>query len=117
VDRWIAVGQRTIESNSSSIIKTVNANTCEVFEQILEHLRQKPLPVSSLPGWSSLKDEFSVIWIADGSTLEELKKRLKIQAGKGTVLAEKMMVIVDLFTHRPVFSWYTTRFTANEFQK
>jgi hypothetical protein len=89
----------------------------EIFEQVLEHLRQKPLPVSSLPGWSSLKDEFSVIWIADGSTLEELKKRLKIQAGKGTVLAEKMMVIVDLLTHRPVFSWYTTRFTANEFQK
>jgi Transposase DDE domain len=88
----------------------------EIFEQVLEHLRQKPLPVSSLPGWSSLKDEFSVIWIADGSTLEELKKRLKIQAGKGTVLAGKMMVIVDLLTHRPVFSWYTTGFTANDKQ-
>jgi Transposase DDE domain len=88
----------------------------EIFEQVLEHLRQKPSPPSSLPGWSSLQNKFSAIWIADGSTLEELRKRLKIQAGKGTVLAGKMMVIVDLLTHRPVHSWYTSGYTANDKQ-
>jgi Transposase DDE domain len=88
----------------------------EIFEQVLEHLRSKPVPQSSLGGWSSLQAQFSAIWIADGSTLEELRKRLKIQAGKGTVLAGKMMVLVDLWTHRPVFSWYTPEYTANDKQ-
>jgi hypothetical protein len=88
----------------------------EIFEQVLEHLRKKPTPPSSLPGWLSLQKHFSAIWIADGSTLEELRKRLKIQAEKGIVLAGKMMVIVDLLTHRPVCSWYTPGYTANDKQ-
>jgi hypothetical protein len=97
------VGQTTA-SQSSSIITAVDATTTE------------PVPPSSLPGWSSLQEQFAAIWIADGSTLEELRKRLKIQAGKATVLAGKMMVIVDLLTHRPVFSWYTTESAANDKQ-
>ncbi len=88
----------------------------QIFEQVLEHLRSKPLPPSSLPGWASLQAQFSAIWIADGSTLEELRKRLKIQAGKGTILAGKMMAVIDLWSHRPVCCWYTAESAANDKQ-
>lgn len=113
---WVKPLQVSRQALSQRLMQLPVRYFAEIFERVLEHLRSKPVPPSSLPGWSSLQEQFAAIWIADGSTLEELRKRLKIQAGAGTVLAGKMMVIVDLLTHRPVFSWYTTESAANDKQ-
>jgi hypothetical protein len=113
---WVKPLQVSRQALSQRLMQLPVRYFAEIFERVLEHLRSKPVPPSSLPGWSSLQEQFAAIWIADGSTLEELRKRLKIQAGKATVLAGKMMVIVDLLTHRPVFSWYTTESAANDKQ-
>ena len=48
------------------------------------------------------------------SDLEELRKRLKILKDEGTVLAGRMMVLVDLMTHRPVASWYSQQATVHD---
>ena len=85
-----------------------------MFEQVMEHLSEKRSPPSSLTGWEGLNQEFTALWIADGSTLEELRKRLKILKGRGTVLAGRMMVMVDLITHRPVANWYTEQSTIHD---
>jgi Transposase DDE domain len=113
---WVKPLQVSRQALSQRLMQLPVRYFAEIFERVIEHLHSKPLPPSSFPGWSSLIARFSAIWIADGSTLEELQKRLKIQAGKGTVLAGKMMVIVDLLTHRPVFSWFTPEDAANDKQ-
>jgi hypothetical protein len=113
---WVKPLQVSRQALSKRLMQLPVRYFAQIFEQVLEHLHSKPAPPSSLQGWSFLIEQFSAIWIADGSTLEELRKRLKIQAGKGTVLAGKMMVIVDLLTHRPVFSWYTPEYVANDKQ-
>ena len=87
-----------------------------IFEQVIKHLQTRPHPPSSLRGWVELNQHFEAIWIADGSTLEELRRKLKILKGTGTLLAGRMMVIVELLTHRPVAIWYTEQFTANDKQ-
>jgi hypothetical protein len=88
----------------------------EIFEQVLKHLRSKPSTLG-LKSWTEVNQRFSAIWIADGSTLEELRKRLKLFPDKGkTTLAGRMMVVVELFTHRPMASWYTASSTANDKQ-
>jgi Transposase DDE domain len=113
---WVKPLQVSRQALSQRLMQLPVRYFAQIFEQVLEHLRSKPLPPSSLPGWSSLRGQFSAIWIADGSTLEELRKRLKIQAGKGTILAGKMMAVIDLWSHRPVCCWYTAEAAANDKQ-
>jgi Transposase DDE domain len=113
---WVKPLEVSRQALSKRLMQLPVRYFAEVFEQVLKHLQEKPLPPSSLKGWSSLSQKFTAIWIADGSTLEELKKRLKIQSDKGTILAGRMMVIVELLTHRPVASWYTPESKANDKQ-
>lgn len=40
------------------------------------------------------------IWIADGSTLEALRRKLKTLKEKQKPLAGKIMMVVEAFTHR-----------------
>lgn len=64
--------------------------------------------------WKAVNEKFDAIWIADGSTLEELRKKLKSLQERGTVLGGKMMVVVEAFTHQPVNIWYTSDAKAND---
>ncbi len=48
----------------------------KICGQVLEHLRHKPVPPSRLQGWSSLPEQFLAIWMADGSTLQELRNQI-----------------------------------------
>jgi hypothetical protein len=54
------------------------------------------------------------VWVADGSTLEELRKRLKIDGDKGTRLGGKIMIIVSAFTATPITVWYTENDKSND---
>lgn len=86
-----------------------------LFEQVLEKLRSRSTQLSLPEGWKSLSENFPAIWIGDGSTLEELRRKLKALRDKpDTVLGGKMMMIVEAFSHRPVASWYTDASTAND---
>ncbi len=85
-----------------------------VFEQVQARIQARPLPDSTLPGWQLLREQFSALWIADGSTLEELRRNLKVQPQDKTVLGGKMMMVVEVLSHRPVCSWYTQVAKAND---
>lgn len=111
---WVEPLQVSRQALSKRLMTLPVRYFAEIYEQVLAHLSQKPSPVSSLVGWAELNREFKTIWIADGSTLEELRKRLKITRGQGTVLAGRMMVLVDLITHRVVHSWYTQTATVHD---
>lgn len=82
----------------------------KVFKELLPHFRQKWLTRKSRPLPDSVKfalKNFENIWIADGSTLEALFRKLEslsdVPIGQ---LSGKMGVIIDLVTHLPEEIWF-----------
>ena len=65
-------------------------------------------------GWESVCQNFCAIWIADGSTLEALRKKLKANLDSSQGLGGRMMMIVEAFNHQPVASWYTKHSTEHD---
>jgi Transposase DDE domain len=85
----------------------------ELFEQVIQKLsRRKPLYLPS--GWQPVYEKFTALWIADGSTLEALRKKLKVLQEESSPLGGKMMMIVEAFTHSPVRCWYSEESAAND---
>jgi Transposase DDE domain len=113
---WVKPLNVTRQALSDRLMNLPARYYAAIFEQVLQHFHAKPLPPAGLSGNADLYERFPALWIADGSTLEELRKRLKIMSQAGTVLAGRMMVVVELFSHRPVASWYTDDATANDKQ-
>ena len=81
----------------------------KLFKELLPHFRGKWLMRKSRPLPDSVHfalKSFDNIWIADGSTLEALFKKLQslsdVPIGQ---LAGKMGVIIDLVTHLPEEIW------------
>lgn len=81
-----------------------------VFFELLPRLKQRwhqrqnrPLPESIQ--WANA--QFEHIWIADGSTLERLFRKLgSLQELPKAPLAGKMVTIIDLVTRLPVHIWF-----------
>jgi hypothetical protein len=113
---WVGPLKVSRQALSQRLMKLPAQCFASIFEEVLQHFQAKPLPPAKLIGSADLHAKFTVMWIADGSTLEELRKRLKILRTEGTILAGKMMMVVDLFSHRPVASWYTNDAAANDKQ-
>ncbi len=86
----------------------------EVFEQVMARIHSSASAPSMPEIWQGVHQNFTAIWIADGSTLEELRKKLKALSGSGTVLGGKMMMIVEAFTHHPVATWYNDDAKVND---
>jgi hypothetical protein len=86
----------------------------QVFEQVIDrmHSSQTNMPVPR--GWESVHQNFSALWIADGSTLEALRRKLKALQEKTTVLGGKMMIVVEAFNHRPIAAWYNSDAKVND---
>lgn len=94
----------------------------ELFERIYQEIvpklkirwssRQKrPLPESVQFALS----KFEKIWIADGSTLEALFRKLKsLEEVKQGLLAGKMGVVMDLVTRIPVEIWFEENPAASD---
>jgi hypothetical protein len=86
----------------------------QVFEWILAKIQSQadklPIPV----GWESVCQSFSALWIADGSTLEALRKKLKANLDSTKGLGGRMMMVVEAFNHQPVASWYTKNSTQHD---
>jgi hypothetical protein len=81
-----------------------------VFKELLPQLRETWLLRNRRPLPDSLQfalTKFERIWIADGSTLESLFRKLKSleDVPKGQ-LAGKMGIVIDLMTRLPVEIWF-----------
>lgn len=78
-----------------------------LFNQVVERIRATPTPARVSESWQQVQQQFGVVWIADGSTLERLQRHLgQLQAELKNPLAGKLMMVVEAFTHRPVAAWY-----------
>jgi Transposase DDE domain len=89
-----------------------------VFKELLPQLRETWLLRNRRPLPESLQfalTKFERIWIADGSTLESLFRKLKSleDAPKGQ-LAGKMGIVIDLMTRLPVEIWFAENPKASD---
>lgn len=86
-----------------------------LLRQVQAQLSERPSGACLSESWQELSSRFPAIWIADGSTLEELRRQLKALREKPqTVLAGKLMMVVDLFSHRPIAMHYDETAKAND---
>lgn len=89
-----------------------------IFHEILPKLKarwstrhNRPLPESV----QFTLSKFESIWIADGSTLEALFRKLKsLEEIKPGSLAGKMGVVIDLVTRLPVAIWFQENPSASD---
>lgn len=87
----------------------------KLFEQVIERLAAKRSARELAPAWTSVAAKFPAIWIGDASTLEAVKKHFgQLQQKTGSVLAGKMLMVVEAFTHTPVAVWYEADAKNNE---
>ncbi len=97
--------------SKQALSKRLTCLPTELFGQIFELVMVKiqsradklPIPI----GWESVYQNFSALWIADGSTLEALRKKLKASEDSTMGLGGRMMMIVEAFHHQPIATWYT----------
>ena len=89
-----------------------------IFQEILPNLKlrwkarqNRPLPESV----QFTRSQFEKIWIADGSTLEALFRKLKsLESVKEGLLAGKIGVVIDLVTRLPVEIWFNENPSASD---
>jgi len=88
----------------------------EVFTEVSARLQtQPPPPLPHLERWTEVRARFARLAMGDGSTLEAIRKKTQtLQAQPGLVLAGRMMVMVEVFTHRPLWQLYTEDAAAND---
>ncbi len=86
----------------------------QIFEQVIQRINTQPNNQVIPENWQAVCTKFTAIWIADGSTLEALRRKLKALQEKEKTLAGKIMMVVEAFSHRPVTTWYTTNSKAND---
>jgi IS4 transposase len=67
------------------------------------------------PSWEPVRRHFARLALVDGSTLEALRKKTQVLRERtGLVLGGKMMVMVEAFSHRPLWQLYTDDAAAND---
>lgn len=111
---WVTPVDVSVQALSKRLQTLPVALFTQVWSQVIDRIRasNRQLPIPS--GWEAVHEKFTSLWIADASTLEELRKKLKVLQGTGTVLGGKMMMVVEAFSHRLVNCWYTEDAKANE---
>jgi hypothetical protein len=87
----------------------------QLFAEVCTCIQAQPPPPLPHPSWAPVQKAFPCIALVDGSTLEALRKKTQLlRQQEGLVLAGKMMVMVEAFSHRPLWHLYTEDALAND---
>lgn len=113
------LGSTPLRVSSQAITKRLDvlpaAVMGQLFGEVCMRLQAQPLPALPHPRWAPVREHFSLLAIVDGSTLEALRKKTAVLRERpGLVLAGKMMVMVEAFSHRPLWQLYTEDPVAND---
>jgi hypothetical protein len=112
---------RATQVSQQALNKRMLSFPYELFASVLQALlpvlhgrhaeRNRPVPVAV----AKARRHFRHIWIADGSTLEALFRKLDILQDKPAgVLAGKMCTLLDLCTHLPVEMFFSEQALAHD---
>ena len=88
-----------------------------LFADLFADALQQPQTVAAAPpaALAGVVKRFAALWLADGSTLEALRRKLKVLRGQAdSPLAGKMMMLVDGLTRRPLQAFYSDNANAND---
>jgi hypothetical protein len=112
---WIA----PLRVSPQAITKRLDALPAAVMGQLLTEvcarLHTQAPPALPHPSWAPVCEHFPWIAIVDGSTLEALRNQTEVlRQREGLVLGGKMMVMVEAFSHRPLWQLYTEDAAAND---
>lgn len=110
---WVEPFRVSVEAVSKRLRVLPVSLFSDLLDVLIPQLHGSNPVISSV--WQPLQGHFKAIWIADGSTLEALRRQLKVLRDEPkTVLAGKMMAVVELLTHRPVKLAYCVNPNAND---
>jgi hypothetical protein len=113
---WVSPRQVS-EQGIAKRLDTLPASAlATLFAEVSARLQAQPPPqLPGLESWTARRRQFTRVAMVDGSTLEALRKKTQtLQAQPGLVLAGRMMVMVEAFTHRPLWQLYTEDAAAND---
>jgi len=113
---WVEA-QRVTRQALSERLRTLPAVLfAQLFEQVLERMRRS----SSGGKLSALEQQgsssFAGIYLADGSTLEAIARKLHSLQQQAQPLGGKMMMMVEATSRRPVAAWYSANDKASDQQ-
>src|SRR5499425_633122 len=87
----------------------------QLFAEVCMRIQAQLPPPLPHPSWAPVREAFPCIALVDGSTLEALRKKTQfLRQPEGLVLAGKIMVMVEAFSHRPLWPLYTEEALAND---
>ena len=113
---------RKVQVSQQALSQRFLSFPSELFERVLKELlptlkqrwherQNRPLPASL----AYARQQFEHIWVADGSTLEALFRKLKVlQDVPVGQLAGKIGTVVDLVTRLPIEIWFREQPRAND---
>jgi hypothetical protein len=114
------LGVAPLEVSEQAIAKRLDplpaSALAQVFAEVSTRLQAQPPPeLPGLESWGAVRAHFARLAVVDGSTLEAVRKKTQtLQAQPGVVLAGRMRVMVEAFTHRPLWQLYTEDAAAND---
>jgi hypothetical protein len=113
---WVSPLQVSEQAIAKRLDTLPASALAEVFTEVSTRLQAQPSPqLPGLESWAGVRAHFPRIARVDGSTLEALRKKTQpLQAQPGLVLAGRMMVMGEAFTHRPLWQLYTEDAAAND---
>jgi hypothetical protein len=87
----------------------------QLFTEVCTRMQTQPPPPLPHPRWAPVRERFPLLAIVDGSTLDALRKKSQIlRQREGLVLAGKILVRGEAFSHRPLGQLYTEDALAND---
>lgn len=104
---WVEARSVSKQALSQRLMSLPASLFMQMFHQVVERIRATSTTASVSQSWQKVQQQFGAVWIADGSTLERLQRQLgQLQAQQKNPLAGKLMMVVEVFSHRPVAAWY-----------
>lgn len=104
---WVNAKRVTRQALSERLRTLPAVLFAQLFEHVLVRMQPAASEVKLSAPWQQVQQSFEGIYLADGSTLEAIARKLHSLQAQGQALGGKMMMMVEAASRRPVAAWYT----------
>lgn len=119
---WVESMKVSVEALSKRFRTMPSSLFAALFEQVVETMVAERAAtglseIDAATPLGGLQSRYTALWIADGSTLEQLRKTsTELRRKDGAALGGKMLVIVDALRHAPMAAFYQSQASINDKQ-